>query len=428
MRIFHNFSPLLLLLLAGCSSPEPARVGNNLPSRSLPGTGGTASGSGGVSTHLGGASSTLGGTPPSTGGAGGTNGLGGMLTTSGGTSATASGGNTGSGGTAQPSSDLIPVFFAQGHEGRTTLSCDDGNSFILNQSHDDSFRCFIDANHDCDHSEFAARGLVFGKDALIATWGWGHPSVLKRTDNGTTWQSVGTSGPTFADIAYGADTYVGCANPVQVSKDGVTWEAGGALTFDFNYRGIEYVPTGGGMFIVAGESGESRDLSFSVDAGKTWKAPTTRPGLCGAYLRGIAGNDSTVVVASGQGHICFSKDAANTWTIVQVTDGFTSPIVWTGTAFRVYQGSKLWESSDGEAWISQSIEPNNISIGALALSPSGTYVAANDGWMVWYEHQHFFRSTDGVHFTVLDAGKFVGSHPINFIDFGYLKSGACPKP
>lgn len=48
--------------------------------------------------------------------------------------------------------------------------------------------------------------------------------------------------------------------------------------------------------------------------------------------------------------------------------------------------------------------------------------------MVSYEQQHFFRSTDGVHFTVLDAGKFVGSHPINFIDFGYLKPGACQKP
>jgi len=120
--------------------------------------------------------------------------------------------------------------------------------------------------------------------------------------------------------------------------------------------------------LVVPASGESRDLSFSVDAGKTWKAPTGRPGLCGAYLRGIAGNDSTVVVASGQGHICFSKDAANTWAIVQVTDGFTNPIVWTGTVFRIYQGSKLWQSSDGEAWTSQSIEPNNISVATPLIS------------------------------------------------------------
>ena len=38
-------------------------------------------------------------------------------------------------------------------------------------------------------------------------------------------------------------------------------------------------------------------------------------------------------------------------------------------------------------WTSQAIEPGNIAIGPLSRSASGTLVAANDGWQVWYEKQ-----------------------------------------
>ena len=47
-------------------------------------------------------------------------------------------------------------------------------------------------------------------------------------------------------------------------------------------------------------------------------------------------------------------------------------------------------------------------IGAVARGPHGTFVASNDGWLVWYEKQQFFRSSDGVHWDVLDKSKFKG--------------------
>jgi len=331
------------------------------------------------------------------------------------------GGGSAVGGTGGPPG-LDPVFVAQGHHGRITVSCDDGQSFPHNHSQADSYRCF-EAGQDCDHSEFAGRGLAYGAGAFVATWGWGYPGALQRTTTATTWTDVMTKGPNFADIAYGNDKFVACGNPTQVSQDGVTWQAGGDLTFDFNYRGIEFVPAGGGTFVVSGESGEQRAVSYSRD-GKTWQAPSTSPALCGQELRGIAGSEDVILIASAKGHVCVSTDAGENWTQQDVSERFTSPPLWTGSEFWIYAGSTLWRSRDGKAWTSQSIAPNNITIGSLARSPAGTLVAANDGWQVWYEKQRLFRSTDGVNWTVLDESKFTGSHPINFISFGYAAPSA----
>jgi hypothetical protein len=76
----------------------------------------------------------------------------------------------------------VPVFVAQGHQGRITRSCDDGQTFPFDHSNDDEFRCFIDAEHDCDHSELAGRGLAFGQGSFVAAWGWGHPGHAATFD------------------------------------------------------------------------------------------------------------------------------------------------------------------------------------------------------------------------------------------------------
>ena len=64
----------------------------------------------------------------------------------------------------------------------------------------------------------------------------------------------------------------------------------------------------------------------------------------------------------------------------------------------------------------------------MARAPNGTFVAVNDGWLVWYEKQQFLRSTDGVRWELLDKSKFKGSHPITFLRFGYADaaSAVCP--
>jgi len=334
-----------------------------------------------------------------------------------------SGGSRGDGGVPK----LVGVFVAQGHEGRITRSCDGGQTFPYNASADDSFRCFTDADHDCDHSPVAGRGLAFGKGTFVATWGWGHPGKLQQSTDGKTFTDAMSETPTFADVAYGNGAFVACGSPTRVSGDGKIWEAGGKLSFDFNYRGIEYVPTSGGLFIVTGESGTQRAISISKD-GKAWSAAKDRPDSCGEQLRGIAGSEQVAVIASAKGHICRSTDGES-WTFAQVAERFTSPPLWTGTAFWIYAGAQRFSSADGQNWVSEDTEPKNIAIGALARSDSGTLVAANDGWQVWYEKQQFFRSVDGLKWELLPTTAFTGSHPINFISFGYVPATAdCAAP
>jgi hypothetical protein len=365
-------------------------------------TGGTSTSAGGV---MGGSATGFGG-----------EGLGGLPAASG------SGGGAGGDG-------MVGVFLAQGHHGRITRSCDDGLTFPYNHSEDDAFRCFIDDDHDCDHSEFAGRGLAFGNASFVATWGWGHPGKLQRSVDGTQWSDVMTETPTFADVAFGNALFVACGNPTHISSDGVTWKMGGELSFDFNYRGIEFVPAAGGTFIVTGESNEQHAISYSHD-GKIWLAPSDRPAQCGQELRGIAGSDSIIIIASSQGHVCRSTDGGDTWAFKQVSERFTSPPLWTGSEFWIYAGDELHQSADGEQWQSQPVQPSGISIGNLARSPQGTLVAANDGWQAWYDAQRFYRSTDGVSFSVLEPMVSIeGSHPIYFMGFGYLPAtSGCGLP
>ena len=89
----------------------------------------------------GGANSTATGAPATSG----TTGTGSTGTV--GTTSTGAGGDT---------SGLVPVFVAQGHLGRLMVSCDDGHTFVANQSADDNEECWgPDGVPDCDHSPWA---------------------------------------------------------------------------------------------------------------------------------------------------------------------------------------------------------------------------------------------------------------------------------
>lgn len=404
-----------LLLLAGCA-PDGATWS---PPGGAAGAGGTEAASGGAAA--GGSAGAA--DAPGGGGAGAAtaaSGAGGGASDGG-----SDAGAAGSGAEVEP----VGVFVAQGHAGRITRSCDDGRSFRDDQSSDAEYRCFSDDEHDCDHSAVAGRGLAFGSDSFVATWGWGAPGTLQRSLDGWIWSDVMTSTRTFADVAYGSGRFVAAGNPTYVSSDGVSWQMGGKLSFDFNYRGIEFVPAGGGTFIITGESQEKRAISRSSD-GVTWTAASERPELCGQQLRGIAGSEDVVVLVSGAGHVCRSLDAGQSWQHQPVTERFTSPPVWTGEEFVVFENAKRWSSADGATWVSVPITPPSAAIGPLARSPGGTWVAANAGWKVWYEQQQLYRSSDeGKTWQPLEPGTFTGSHPIQFIAFGYVApSSGCGLP
>lgn len=325
-----------------------------------------------------------------------------------------------------PPEQLVPVFVAQGHYGRTTISCDDGMTWKHDASQDDAVRCFEDGL-DCDHDAFAGRGIAYGERTFVLTWGWGAPGSVVRSEDAALFETVLTDTPTFADVAYGNGRFVANNSMTQVSDDlGETWQPGGPLGIDINTRSIVFAPHDGGVFIVTGESGDSRAIVRSPD-GVTWSPATTRPPACGQYVIGAAYGGGTVILASGAGHVCRSSDGGDTWEHVPVADGLSSPPVWTGSEFFAYQGSTLHRSADGASWQSEPIQGAQAQIGPLARSPEGTFVAANSGWMVWYEEQQFYRSTDGVTWQALPPGAFVGSHPIYHIEHGHVPPGAgCP--
>jgi hypothetical protein len=318
----------------------------------------------------------------------------------------------------------VPVFVAVGHMGRTTLSCDDGKSWIQDHSLDDAARCF-ENGLDCDHTQGAGRGLAYGNGFFVAAFGWGEPGQLKRSRDGVTW-TVAKDKTIFAGVAFGHGVFVANATRPLISSDALSWhDARNELGLKvWNTRGIDWLETGGGRFLVTGES-ETTDIVQSKDDGESWSHVGTPPTECAAWTRGAAHNATTVVLASGKGAVCTSTDGGDSWELVRLdADNLSASVLWTGTEFMTWNRSDVHRSKDGKVWSKEQISPANISIGAVARGPHGTFVASNDGWLVWYEKQQFFRSSDGVHWDVLDKSKFKGSHPITFVRFGYADAAS----
>ncbi|HTJ85497.1 MAG TPA: hypothetical protein VL400_27455, partial [Polyangiaceae bacterium] len=324
---------------------------------------------------------------------------------------------------------LVPAFVLQGHMGRTALSCDDGHSIVADQSADDTVQCWGDADGlpDCDHSEWAGRGLAYGDGQFVATFGWGHPGTLRRSTDGVNWEDLITSAPNFADVAFGAGRFVANASPVKTSTNGIDWSDGGDLGMTVgNVRAIGFVPHAGGLFVSTGETGDQRDIVMSAD-GATWTHPSSRPAECGQYVRNVTYGAGKIAIFSGAGTVCTSSDGGDTWTLATIAASLSSNGIWTGTELMVWDGGTRYRSADGSEWQSEAISPSSARIGAVARSDAGTFLATHDSWLGWYDEQKFYRSTDGLTWEALPAGSFVGGHPINFIEFGWVApSDACP--
>jgi len=324
--------------------------------------------------------------------------------------------------------DGVPVFVAQGHMGRTTISCDAGQTWIADRSLDDSVHCFDGI--DCDHHVGSATGIVFGGGAFVATFGWGTEGTIQRSTNGVDWDVVLT-GPTFAGTAFGDDVFLAGAPTPQRSIDfGVGWTELAPSPLDaYTPRGIGFVA---GTFVLAGGGSGIGDVVLSPDAGDSWWHPDVLPTPCGDGVRGIVGRDDTFVIERSGGadapEFCVSVDSGHVWTEVDLGDTYLeSRIVRTDDMFLVWSSGTRWSSTDGLRWTPTPMEPP-ITIGAVARDDDGHFVAVRGGWQVWYADQEFYRSADGVTWEVLASDAFVGSHPINHIAFGRVDAdaSACP--
>jgi len=349
--------------------------------------------------------------------------------------ATATGTDTPPGAVA-PAKTTVAMFVAIGHEGRTTISCDDGKTWVANRSDDDTVRCF--EGLDCDHDGRAGRGVAFAQGTFVANFGWGAPGTIRRSRDGVTWETVG-SGANYASMVYGGTTLVAISNSPRVSNDvGTTWvkptvmppSSGTPRRGGFG---------GTGTFLRIGDGPKA---SASRDR-NTWASVPSLPETCGLDMQwsgGIGGVGALLVVVGGDGTACTSPDDGATWTSTPFAKRVTGRLVRHGDALYVWGETAegvlaRFRSVDGTTWTSAPLTlrsarpgaPAAPSIGPVAAAPSGTFVAANAGWQQYYEKQRFYRSADGIAWEELPAGAFTPSHPMTHMAWGEAApSSACP--
>lgn len=324
----------------------------------------------------------------------------------------------------------VPIFVAQGYQDRTTISCDDGRTWIANRSVDDASRCFT-GGLDCDHQAGRAKGLTYSRGHFVGTWGWGSPGAVKRSVDGRTWETTLT-GRTFGGIAgEGGSALVLGANVTRHSSDdGASWSEDVPSTLAaWNVRRAGYAPVMGGRWILVGEDGGTPEVVVSSDGGETYAHPTALPASCGRAIQndgGIGWAPGVIAIVGGDGGVCRSTDGGVTWSASHVGAGVSSSdVISTGTEMFVWGNGQRFRSTDGATWTGTAVSPAGTQIGAVERSAAGTFVAVNAGWDEWYERQRWYRSTDGVTWEVLPEGAALRSHPIHAIAHGVADPSAC---
>jgi hypothetical protein len=371
-----------------------------------------------------------------------------------------SGSGTDDGSTGEPGDGLVGVFVAQGSVGRTTISCDDGLTWILDRAYDVEgspevcdvaapVECWgtpcsrFDANAgtceqqescDCDHHPGADKGIAYGHGTFAATWGWGPPGAIKTSGDAMQWTTV-VEPTTFAGMAFGSDTFVAIDRTPRISSDGVTWVDGGEADFRneadeviWNARDVGFANAGSGVFVAGASSDNGQDLLVSMDQGQSW----TRPAgswTCGGDFEAVAGNAEDIVVVFGD-RACRSGDGGGSFAPIDLPGG--AGVAHDGEQFVAWTNSQRWTSTDGASWSATDLvieglpEGHGFELGPVARSgETGTYVSVRGGWQAWYDAQDFYRSEDGVTWQVLPAGSFNASHRVRHIAYGRMDPAAC---
>lgn len=364
--------------------------------------------------------------------------------------------------------ERVPVWIAQGHVGRTIMSCDDGRTWIQDRAFDaegdvdacgevqanrcfdpnggtcrflDGESCRTSSGCDCDHSPGAGRGIAYGGGWFVATWGWGPVGGIRISRDGRSWTKV-VDDTVFAGLQYVGGRFVTGSRDPMVADDPRSWRQGGSaelVTNDgrriWNPRTLFGLDHGSGLVLLTGESGSAHGLMVSDDFGDSWWTPNEMPTGCGARSVGAAAGDG-VIIWVGRELVCRSTDGGRSFEAgASDLDARAGPI-WDGREFKLWRRGTAFRSPDGITWTSVPLTGPDLGTGGagdfsvVGRSPvTGNYVAVNGGWQQWYEDQRFYRSENGIDWERLDGSDTVGSHPIQELSFGWVDATAdCPAP
>ena len=368
----------------------------------------------------------------------------------------ASSSDAGGGDTRNPDLSIaagkVPIFLAQGAVGRTTISCDDGQTWIGNRSWDSEAdpimcgmaqqatcytgTCSYEINNQCvsmqccNDTPDVAKGVAYNDGVFVGAWGWGQPGDVRRSTDGIHWTST-HAGDNYGGVAYGAGKFVAISRAPISSPDGTTWALDPAADFRSNgsptgtqlwsIRRVAFADYQGGRFIGIADS----DLLTSADAGQTWQRPNNFPSECFgnimAYGDILYGN-GTIVIIQESGTACRSIDGGTTWSSTSTGQTVLSRGVFTDGKFVIWGDHIRLSSPDGVNWTTTA---TNVRLeGAVARSAAGTYIA-DANLYTGYSQQTLYRSSDGVNWQELAPGAFVKSHPFFAITFGYADASAC---
>jgi len=309
------------------------------------------------------------------------------------------------------------MFVAQGHAGRSIISCDDGRTWVADRSDEDWDYC---SNNDCDHGPGAGRGITWGDGWFFATFGWGSPGSVRRSRDGVSWEPV-LEGEAFGGMVYGNARLVAASRNGQYSDDdGDTWRDFGSVALTtWNVRDAAFVPYDGGRFIMT-STDDISEIVVSTD-GVSWIQPQSVPSNCsgGSYQGHIVFGNGTIVITGEAGVICRSTDGGQTWSSTPIAESLRANGIWNGHEFMTWNYGTLYRSSDGQNWTVTETVPSDIDIGVAAVSDEGTIVGVTSRWQQHYDSQLFYRSEDGVHWEVLARDAYTGGHPIKVIAFGH---------
>lgn len=334
-----------------------------------------------------------------------------------------------------PTPNKVGVFVASGHMARTVISCDDGRTWIHDQSANNAARCWVDGDPnyvECDHTPYSGVGLEYNDDWFFASFGWGFPGSLRRSQNGRQWQ-VTRNDTTASGLAYvNSILFLNWQNGFRSLDQGTTWMP--VASRELQSLSFPTVSRVNSLMIATGRDDRAQRFAISRDQGATWTLPSN---MQSGWIKKVAGNASRIVAIGHNGstisYSATSTDNGVSWVIREqsVRSVLWEQLVFDGEKFISWGNGQRWISFDGLNWMGQPFVVENIGNqgfnGPIQYNPTTkTLVMITNNWGNYYNNQKAYRSVDGgLTWTLLNAVAFRGGHPIKYIVFGNADISAC---